>query len=112
MVPSSCRISQSTPAGWSPASCARSTAASVWPARRSTPPALARSGKTWPGCTRSSGLGFGIGQDADGRGAIRGADAGGDAARGIDGNGEIRALALAIIRHHALQAELLRALRW
>src|SRR5437763_1384780 len=46
-------ISQMTPAGTSPASRARSTAASVWPARTSTPPSRARSGKTWPGWTRS-----------------------------------------------------------
>ena len=55
IVPSSLAISQITPAGISPARRARSTAASVWPARSSTPPGLARSGKTWPGLTRSSG---------------------------------------------------------
>ena len=48
-------ISQITPAGVSPASRARSTAASVWPVRSSTPPAFALSGNTWPGCTRSRG---------------------------------------------------------
>ena len=48
-------ISQMTPAGLSPASRARSSAASVWPARCSTPPARARSGNTWPGCTTSFG---------------------------------------------------------
>ena len=37
--------SQITPAGFSPASRARSTAASVWPVRSSTPPGLAFSGK-------------------------------------------------------------------
>ncbi len=30
-----------------------STAASVWPARTSTPPSRATSGKTWPGVTMS-----------------------------------------------------------
>ena len=35
---------------------ARSTAASVCPARRSTPPSLARSGKTWPGFWKSRGV--------------------------------------------------------
>ena len=49
-------ISQMTPAGLRPASRARSTAASVWPARSSTPPSLARRGKTWPGCTSDSGV--------------------------------------------------------
>ena len=38
MVPSSLTTSASTPAGCSPARRARSTAASVWPARLSTPP--------------------------------------------------------------------------
>ena len=48
-------ISQMTPAGRQPARRARSTAASVWPVRSSTPPGLAFSGKTWPGRTMSSG---------------------------------------------------------
>src|SRR3954468_18083147 len=55
IVPSSFMISQITPAGLSPARRARSTAASVCPVRSSTPPALAFSGKMWPGCTRSRG---------------------------------------------------------
>src|SRR3954468_4231037 len=49
-------ISQITPAGITPASRARSTAASVWPARSRTPPSLAFNGKTCPGWTRSSGV--------------------------------------------------------
>jgi hypothetical protein len=49
-------ISHTTPAGTRPASRERSTAASVWPARTSTPPSRARSGKTWPGWTRSCGV--------------------------------------------------------
>src|SRR5215207_887411 len=55
IVPSAFIISQITPAGLSPASLARSTAASVCPARCRTPPGLALKGKTWPGMTRSSG---------------------------------------------------------
>ena len=47
--------SQITPDGLRPASRARSTAASVCPVRSSTPPALAFSGKMWPGWTRSRG---------------------------------------------------------
>ncbi len=54
MEPSGCMISQMTPAGNMPASDARSTAASVWPARRRTPPSCARSGKMWPGIWMSS----------------------------------------------------------
>jgi hypothetical protein len=45
MVPSSFMISQMTPAEKSPALRARSTDASVCPARTSTPPSLARKGK-------------------------------------------------------------------
>ena len=48
-------ISQITPDGLSPARRATSTAASVWPARTSTPPSRATSGKTWPGETICSG---------------------------------------------------------
>src|SRR5918995_33987 len=55
MVPSSFMTSQITPDGFSPASRARSTAASVCPVRSRTPPSLALSGKTWPGWTRSLG---------------------------------------------------------
>ena len=53
MVPSSFTTSASTPAGGRPASRARSTAASVCPGLRSTPPSAYRSGNTWPGRTRS-----------------------------------------------------------
>src|SRR2546427_487404 len=56
MVPSSRRISQMTPAGAKPARRARSTAPSVCPARTSTPPHRARSGKTCPGLTMSAGV--------------------------------------------------------
>jgi hypothetical protein len=55
-VPSSFTSSPITPASGRPASRARSTAASVWPERSSTPPSLAISGKTWPGRTKSSAL--------------------------------------------------------
>ncbi len=53
MVPSSFMISQITAAGVRPARAPRSQPASVWPARISTPPGWAVSGKMWPGCTRS-----------------------------------------------------------
>ena len=48
-VPSSRMISHSTAAGVRPARRARSQQASVCPARTSTPPGCAISGKTWPG---------------------------------------------------------------
>ena len=56
MVPSSFITSQITAAGVSPAMPARSQPASVWPARMSTPPSCACSGKMWPGCTRSAAV--------------------------------------------------------
>ena len=46
MLPSGFMISQITPEGSSPASRARSTEASVCPARTSTPPSRARNGNT------------------------------------------------------------------
>ncbi len=60
MEPSSFMISQMTPAGMRPAMRARSTEASVWPARTRTPPLRARSGKTWPGRARSWALELGL----------------------------------------------------
>ena len=45
MVPSSFKISTITPASSNPAILERSTAASVCPARRNTPPFFARKGK-------------------------------------------------------------------
>ena len=54
-VLSSLTTSQSTPTGDMPAARARSTAASVWPARLSTPPGRYRRGKMWPGRLRSVG---------------------------------------------------------
>src|SRR5579875_2799898 len=56
MVPSSLTTSASTPASGSPASLARSTAASVCPGLRSTPPSAYRSGNTCPGRTRSAAV--------------------------------------------------------
>ncbi len=54
IVPSSFMISHSTPAGLSPARRHRSTEASVCPARTSTPPRRARSGKMCPGRAKSA----------------------------------------------------------
>ena len=51
--------SASTPAGYLPARRARSTAASVCPARFITPPGSYRKGYMWPGRARSAGLVFG-----------------------------------------------------
>ena len=54
MLPSSFITSQMTPDGCNPAIRARSTEASVCPARTSTPPSRDRSGNTCPGRARSS----------------------------------------------------------
>src|ERR1700680_702117 len=56
MRPSARITSQMTPAGNRPASLQRSRIASVWPARSSTPPTAARSGKVCPGLAKSLGL--------------------------------------------------------
>ena len=56
MVPSSFIISTIAPAGFSPASLAKSMAASVWPVLRSTPPSFALSGKICPGLLKSKGF--------------------------------------------------------
>src|SRR5579862_355584 len=53
MEPSGFMISQITAAGVSPAASARSHPASVCPARTSTPPFCAITGKMWPGWTMS-----------------------------------------------------------
>ncbi len=49
MVPSGFVSSHKIPAGLYPAKRIRSTVPSVWPGLVKTPPARARSGKTWPG---------------------------------------------------------------
>ena len=97
-------ISQITPAGFSPASRARSTEPSVWPARRSTPPSRARSGKTWPGRTRSVGLRVVGDRGEDRVRAVGRGDAGGDAVARLDRDGEGGAEAggvLPVGHHHA-----------
>lgn len=53
------------------------------------------------------GGGFGIGDDPDGLAAIGGTDAGGDALGGIDGHGEVGAMAFAVIGDHRIEAEAL-----
>ena len=92
MVPSSFTISHSTPAGDSPASTARSTAASVWPARFSTPPSRYRSGNTCPGRTRSSGARAGVDDGPDRRRAVGRRDAGRGPLPGVDRHRERRPL--------------------
>ena len=54
IVPSSRMISQHRPHSFSPARRHRSTVASVWPLRSSTPFFFARRGNIWPGLRKSS----------------------------------------------------------
>ena len=110
IVPSSFMISQTTPAGLSPASRARSTAASVWPARWSTPPGRARSGKTWPGWTRSCGVELGSIATWIVRARSCGGDAGGDALARLDRDGERGAERRLVLLGHRPQLELVAAL--
>ena len=53
---------------------------------------------------------FRIGDCEDRRRAIVSADASGHAACRVHGNGKIGAVCFAVLRHHSLQAELLRSL--
>ena len=110
MVPSSFMISQMTPAGMRPARRARSTEASVWPARTRTPPRRARSGKTWPGRARSCAVDAGVDGDADGVRAVGCRDAGGHAFAGFDGLGKGRAEARGVLLRHGAEAEVVGAL--
>ena len=106
IVPSSFMISQTTPDGLSPARRARSTAASVWPMRSSTPPGFARSGKTCPGCTRSCARRVGMDRDLDRVAAVGGGDAGRHAFARLDRDGERRAERRLVVVGHRPQAEL------
>ena len=110
MVPSSRMISQITPEGLRPASREMSHAASVWPARTSTPPSRARSGKTWPGVTMSALPLLPSIATADGAGAVGGGNAGGDALARLDRDGEGGFVAGAVVPAHQVEAELLDAL--
>ena len=101
--------SQITPDGLSPASRARSTAASVWPVRSSTPPALAFSGKMWPGCTRSAGRA--LGSMATWIVCARSCAEmpGGDALARLDRDGERGLEGRLVLRRHQVEAQLVAA---
>jgi len=109
-VPSSFTSSQSTPADGSPASVARSTAASVWTAALSSDATgPARSGNTLPGLHQLFGPGPRIGENPDRLRAILGADARRDPFRGVDADGEIRAMRLPVLAHHRAEGEAFEA---
>ena len=103
-------ISHTTPAGMRPARRARSTAASVWPARRRTPPCFARSGKTWPGWTRSCGHGARVDRDLDRPRAVVRRDPGGDALARLDRDRERGAERRLVVVGHRPELELVAAL--
>src|SRR5579883_772037 len=75
-------ISQMTPPGRKPASRARSTTASVWPARTNTPPSRARSGNTCPERARSLGVQFAMDESRVAKHAIQFGERIGVAVRG------------------------------
>ena len=111
MVPSSRMISHSTAAGVSPARRARSQQASVWPARTSTPPGLRDQREHVSRLHDVFGLRifreaaiFTVSARSCGR------DAGGDALGGFDRDGEVGAVARAVLLHHRPQAEARRVL--
>src|SRR2546423_1684923 len=104
IVPSSFITSQITPDGLSPASRARSTAASVCPVRSSTPPGLALSGTTVPGRPRAAG---GRGGGEARCPVVRPAPPAASLDRHVEGALERRL----VLRGHQLQAELVAALR-
>ena len=110
IVPSSFMISQITPEGLRPARRERSTAASVWPVRSSTPPGLALSGKTWPGCTRSRGEASGSIATWIVLRPVGGRDPGGDSLGRLDRDGERRLEGRLVLGRHQVEPELVAAL--
>src|SRR5229473_2127634 len=95
MVPSSFMISQMMPAGISPASRARSTEASVCPARTSTPPLRARRG---------------IDGHLNGARAIEGGDARGHARARVNRLSECGAVLRSVLGAHGTDAQVVEAL--
>ena len=105
MVPSSFMISQITADGLTPASRATSTAASVWPARTSTPPSRAIRGKMWPGIDEVRPGRRGVDRDLDGARPVRRRDAGGDPLARLDADRERRREAGFVAVRHQRQAQ-------
>src|ERR1700722_18574391 len=108
MVPSSFMISQMMPAGTMPARRARSTEASVWPARTRTPPLRARRGNMWPGRARS--VGRALGSMATLMGWVVGGASGGHALARIDRFAEGGAVLRSVFGGHGTDAEMIETL--
>jgi len=103
-------ISQMTPAALIPAMRARSTLASVWPARTRTP-ALARAKrKDVAGAREILGPGLGIDGGEDGDGAVGSADAGGNAKARVDRFGKRGAVDRGVYGRHEGQVQLIATL--
>jgi hypothetical protein len=100
MDPSSFMISQMTPAGIIPAKRARSTEASVWPARTRTVSGACQIG-------RARG---GIDGYFDGVGAIMGGDSSGDTVASVDGFAESGAVLRRVLAGHGADAQVFEAL--
>ena len=110
MVPSSFITSQITPDGLSPASRARSIAASVWPVRSSTPPSFAFSGKMWPGWTRSCGRERRVDRHLHRVRAVVRGDSGRDPLARLDRDREGGLEGRLVLRRHQVEAQLVAAL--
>ena len=95
-----------TAAGSSPAIRARSQPASVCPARVSTPPGCAMTGKMCPGWLRSSGRAFRCNGSLHRARPIMRRDAGRDALGRLDGNREVGRVMLIGVGHHQRQSKL------
>ncbi len=108
--PSSRMISQITPEGFSPAIRARSTEASVCPARTSTPPLRARSGKTWPGRAKIADRWPSVDGRANGVRPVSGGDAGRHAFARLNRLGKRRAKARGVLLRHGKEAQMIGAL--
>ena len=103
-------ISQITPAGISPARRARSTAASVWPVRSSTPPALRLQRVHVAADDDVVGALGRVDRDLHRVRRSCDADAGRHALAGLDRHRERRLVRRLVLRRHQLEAELVAAL--
>ena len=88
MRPSSSTSSLSTPAGWRPARRARSTAASVWPGRSSTPSGAGAQREDVARAVEHGGRAGRVGERSQRGRTVGGGDAGGGALGEVDRDGE------------------------
>ena len=110
IVPSSFMISQTTPAGFRPARRARSTAASVWPARCEHAAVPRAQREDVAGLDEVVRRSTRVDRDLDRVRAVGGGDAGRDALARLDRDGEGGAERRLVALGHRRQAELVAAL--